>query len=458
MSKLCSHSSQPITAEENELYTVATKALEMAVSEGCTAADLSVDMVDGLSYSVRHGEPETLEKNQDKGLDIRVFMGDQTGVASTTDFSDIAIQRTVKAATAIASVTQGDPCLRLADVSLYPTELSDLDSHHPQNWQADQAAEFAREQAASCEGAALADSRISNTEGASFNAHQGVSLVMNSNGFSGFTRSTRYGLSCSVIAGERDAMQRDFWYDSKRCLDDLDSAVSIGERAARRTLSRLGSRKIKTQQVPVLYDAPVASSLISHFISAINGRAIHKKATFLVDQLDQAVFPDFVQIHQQPHLRRAVGSAHYDADCVATRPLAYIENGVLKSYVLSHYSACKLGLTTTGNAGGVRNLIVDPSSQGELNQSDLLKEMGTGLLVTEMMGFGINGVTGDYSRGAAGFWVENGEIQYPVEEITLSGNLKSMFQNLVAIGSDVDSRGNTRVGSILIDHMMIGGL
>lgn len=452
---LPSHGTTPLSNREQALFDISEKVFEYARLAGCDAADLGLNQLSGAEYSVRHGEPETIERNQDKGLDVRVFIGNQTGSASTTDFSDAAIRSTVEAAASIASVTEGDPCLRLAAPSLNPTDYPDLELHHPSSLSAEELGRFGLEQAIECETAALnADSRISNTEGANFSAHEGVSLVRNSLGFTGFSRSTRYGLSCSVIAGENDAMQRDYWYDSKRDLNTLESAQSIGSEAARRTVSRLNARKITTRKAPILFDATLSPGLLRHLVSAISGHAVYKKASFLAGKIDQILFPEHINIGQSPLIKQGMGSAVYDTDGVATYAQNYVENGRLISYVLSHYSACKLGLEPTGNAGGVHNLSIDHDN---ISREALLGRMDTGLLVTEMMGFGVNNVTGDYSRGAAGFWVEQGEIQYPVHEITLSGNLQAMFSGFSGIANDVNMKGNIQSGSILIDEMTIGG-
>ncbi len=452
---LPSHSKAPLTDRERALFEITEKVFEYAREAKCDAADLGINQLSGAEYSIRNGEPETIERNQDKGLEVRVFIGNQTGSASTTDFSESAIRSTVEAATSIARVTEGDPCLTLADPSLYPLEYPDLELHHPSEMTVEALGQFGLEQAIACEAAALsADKRISNTEGASFSAHEGVSLMRNSLGFSGFSRSTRYGLSCSVIAGDADAMQRDYWYDSQRDLSTLESAQSIGTEAARRTISRLNARKIATCKVPVVFDATQSPGLLRHLISAISGNAVYKKASFLAGKVDQILFPEHFNIGQSPLIKRGMGSAVYDADGVATYAQNYIENGRLISYVLGQYSACKLGLSTTGNAGGVRNLSIN---HDDISREALLKKMHRGLLVTEMMGFGVNNVTGDYSRGAAGFWVENGEIQYPVHEITLSGNLSNMFKGFSGIANDTNMKGNIQCGSLLIDEMTIGG-
>lgn len=452
---LPSHGATPLSDREEALLKISKKVFEYARLAGGDATDLGMNQLSGAEYSVRNGEPETIERNQDKSLDVRVFVGNQTGSASTTDFSDAAIRSTVEAATSIARVTEGDRCLTLANPALNPKDFPDLELHHPSSLSAKDLGRFGLEQAIECEAAALnADPRISNTEGASFSAHEGVSLVRNSLGFTGFSRGTRYGLSCSVIAGKTEAMQRDYWYDSSRDLSSLESAQSIGNEAARRTVSRLNARKIATCKAPILFDSTLSPGLLKHLVSAISGHAVYKKASFLAGKIDQVLFPEHINIGQSPLIKQGMGSAVYDADGVATYAQNYVENGRLISYVLSQYSACKLGLETTGNAGGVRNLSI---SHDSISREELLRKMDTGLLVTEMMGFGVNNVTGDYSRGAAGFWVEHGEIQYPVHEITLSGNLQSMFTGFSGIANDINTKGNIQSGSILIDEMTIGG-
>lgn len=452
---LPSHNKSPLNDQEKVLFDVSEKVFEFAQQFNCNTTDLSLNQVTGGEFAVRHGETETIERHADKSLDVRVFIGDQTGSASTTDFSDEAIKSTVKAAASIAKVTQGDPCLQLANASLYPQDFPDLELHHPSDLSAEQLSQFALNNALECEQAALETSKqISNSEGASFSAHSGIGLMRNSNGFCGFSRGTRYGLSCSVIAGDKEAMQRDYWYDSTRKLANLKSPEYIGKLAAKRAIERLGAQKLTTRRAPVLFDATVAPGLLGHLISAINGNAIYKKSSFLAGKLDQQIFPNHITIEQRPHLLQAMGSSIFDGDGVATKKQSYIEQGVLCRYVLSQYSACKLKMKTTGNAGGVNNLLIN---HDDLDQAALLKKMNKGLLVTEMMGFGVNMVTGDYSRGASGFWVENGAIQYPVHEITLSGNLLFMFKGLSGVANDTNDRGNIQSGSILIDEMTIGG-
>ena len=453
--QLPSHSEQPLTDREQSLHDISEQIFSLTRKAGCTATELSVNQVSGAEYSVRNGEPETIERNQDKNLDIRVFLGDQTGSASTTDFSASALHAAVQAAVSIARVTQGDACQRLADSGLYPKTFPDLQLHHPHGMSAEALGQLALREASACEAAAFAaDSRISNSEGASFSAHEGVSLSRNSNGFTGFSRGTRYGLSCSVIAGQTDGMQRDYWYDSQRRLDSLEDAAAIGTQAAQRASQRLNARKIDTCRAPVIFDATVAPGLLRHLVGALKGSVIHKKASFLADKLETSLFPDHISIGQYPHLTQGMGSAVYDAEGVACREQNYVEDGRLVSYVLSQYSACKLGMRTTGNAGGVRNLRI---TQEEISREELIKRMHRGLLVTELMGFGVNTVTGDYSRGAAGFWIEEGEIQYPVHEITLSGQLPTMYRGIAGIAGDTNTKGNIHSGSILLDEMTIGG-
>jgi len=330
-------------------------------------------------------------------------------------------------------------------------DLSDLDLYHPWDIDIDSAIELGKQ----CEDTARnLDSRIVNSEGASLSSHAGLHIYGNSNGFVGGYPTSRHSLSCSVIGQEGDAMQRDYWYTVGRAAADLEAAEAVGQKAAQRTLGRLGARQISTREAPILFQSDVATSLLRSFTGAIRGAALYRKSSFLLDHLDKQVFPDFVHIHENPHLLKGLGSATFDGEGVATKAKDFISDGFLKSYILGSYSARKLGMQTTGNAGGVRNLAIDP---GTLDLDGLLKKMDTGLLVTEMMGHGVNMVTGDYSRGASGFWVEQGEIQHPVDEITIAGNLKQMFQQLLAVGNDEECRGNIRTGSWLIENMTIAG-
>ena len=434
-----------------ELEAMVKLVLDEAKTCGASAAEAGVSLEAGLSVTVRLGEVETLEYHRDRGVGVTVYFGQRKGSASTSDFAPQALRETVRAACDIARYTSEDDCAGLADAALMAKDIPDLDLCHP--WAIDAAGGI--ELAQRCEAAARdADARITNSEGATLSSHQGLRVYGNSHGFVAGYPSSRHSLSCSVIAGRDEHMQRDYWYDVARRHEDLDSAEHIGRLAAERTLRRLDGRKLGTRQVPVIFAAEIATGLFRSFVSAVRGSSLYRKSSFLLDHLGKPVFPDFVHIHEQPHLRGALGSAPFDSEGVATRARDLIAGGVLQGYVLDSYSARKLGMQTTGNAGGVHNLSVDP---GGLDAEGLLREMGTGLLVTELMGQGVNLVTGDYSRGAAGFWIENGIVQYPVEEITIAGNLKDMFMNIVAIGSDVEHRGNYRTGSVLIERMKVAG-
>ena len=438
--------------DRDKLESLVDELLVEAKKQGATAAEADVSIVTGLSVSVRKGEVETVEHNHDRGLGVTVYIDKCKGSASTSDFSSNAIKETVAAACGIAKYTTGDPYAGLADAALMAKDYENLDLCHP--WALD--AENAIRLGVECETAARElDKKISNTEGANVSTHQGERIYGNSHGFIGSYSTTRHGISCSVIAQEGDAMQRDYWYTSSRVADRLEDAAAVGRKSAERALRRLGGQRIKTGKVPVLYAPEVASGLISHFISAIRGESLYRKTSFLVDSLGKEIFPSFVTISEQPHLKQGLGSAPFDGEGVRTQARDIVSDGIVQGYVLSSYSARRLNMETTGNAGGVRNLTV---SSGDKDFDALLKTMGTGLLVTELMGQGVNQTTGDYSRGAAGFWVENGEIQYPVEEITIASNLKNMFSGIQAIGTDVDYRRNVRTGSILIDEMMVAGI
>ncbi len=426
-------------------------ALENAKKCGASASEAAASLSQGLSVTVRMDDIETVEHTRDRGLAITVFFGERTGSASTSDYSATSVQQTVQAACSIARFTEDDSCHGLADADRLATEFPDLDLYHPWLLTVDEGKEIAL----ACEQAALNyDKKIENSEGATVDSHQGCEVYGNSHGFSGESRKTRHGISCSVIGQANGSMQRDYWYSASRKREDLADAFEIGCIAGERTVRRLGARKLNTCQVPILFEAPVASSLLSHFIGAISGGALYRKASFLLDHLGKSVFPDFVRIHEQPLLPQAMGSAVFDNEGVATTERDIVASGVLKGYVLGSYSARRLGLETTGNAGGVHNLTID---SGDEDLSGLIKTLGRGLLVTELIGFGVNSVTGDYSRGAAGFWVENGEIQFPVEEVTIAGNLKEMFQSIAAIGKDVDTKRNIRCGSILVDNLTVAG-
>ncbi len=440
-----------IQAQLTHIEFLVADCMAEAAKQGATSAEAGISVESGLSVTARLGEVETVEHHRSRGLGLTVYIGQRKGSASTSDLSAQAMRETVAAACRIARHAAEDPCTGLPEADQLATEFPDLDLYYP--WAIE--AEAAIDLAVACENAARAyHADISNSEGASLNTFQGLRVMGNSLGFLHGYASSRHSLSVSVI-GERDQqMQRDDWWTVARDAQDLQSPEAIGRIAAERTIRRLGARSLSTRQCPVIFAADVASSLLGHFIGAIRGGNLYRKSSFLLDQLGKPVFPDFVQIHEQPHLKKALGSVPYDAEGVRTTPHHLVRDGILESYVLSTYSARKLGMTTTGNAGGVHNLIIDP---GTLDQAGLLQQMGTGLLITELMGQGVNLLTGDYSRGAAGFWVENGAIQYPVEEITIAGNLKDMLKNLVAVGNDVDFRSNTRTGSILLDQMTIAG-
>ncbi|BBL56925.1 metalloprotease PmbA [Methylomonas koyamae] len=437
--------------EINRLKDVVQQLLDEARSQGATAAEAAFSVDNGLSVSARLGAVETVEYHCDQGIGVTVYFGKKKGSASTNDISAGSLKETVKAACSIARYASEDEFAGLPDLELLATEFPDLDLNHPWALNAEQAIDVAIE----CENAAREYSpAISNSEGASVNTHQGTRVFGNSLGFLQGYQSSRHSLSCSVLAGSGDSMQRDYWYSVARSPLDLESAAQVGEKAAQRTLARLGARTLGTRQCPVLFAPEMASGLIGALLGAISGGSLYRKSSFLLDSLGTRVLPEFARIHEQPLLKCALGSASYDAEGVATRARDIVCNGILKSYILSTYSARKLGMQTTGNAGGVHNLIVEP---GERDFADMLKLLDTGLLVTELMGQGVNRVTGDYSRGASGFWVENGTIQFPVQEITIAGNLKEMLRNIVAIGKDVDLRGNIRVGSILVERMAIAG-
>jgi PmbA protein len=435
----------------DDLRQMSADVLQLAAAAGATAAEAEISMGIGQNVSVRLDEVETIEYNRDKGMSVTVYFGQRRGHASTSDLSMQALKDTVAAACSIARYTAHDDFCGLADPALMAHEVPDLDLYHPWDISVDDAIVLARR----CEGAALAaDSRINNSEGASVSTYGGLFSYANSNGFNNGYFTSRHSLSCSVIAEQGDNMQRDYWYTSARAATDLESAELVGRKAGERTARRLGAQRLKTAQVPVLFEASVASGLLSHFVSAVSGGNLYRKSSFLLDSLGQQVFAPHVVISEHPHLSRGLASAPFDNEGVVTQSRDLVVDGMLQGYMLSSYSARKLGMTTTGNAGGNHNLIL---KSGEQDFEALLRTMGTGLLVTELLGHGINLVTGDYSRGAAGFWVENGQIQYPVEEITIAGNLKDMFREVVAVGNDVLVQGSKQTGSILIERMTIAG-
>lgn len=434
-----------------DLRDISGDVLKLAEHEGASQAEVAVNESSGYSATVRLGEVETVEHNRDKSLMLTVFFGQRSGSASTSDFSRAALEDTVRAACSIATHIAEDPHAGLPDAGLLATEFPDLDLYAAWDLEVGQAIDLAK----ACEQAARdEDPRITNSEGATVATHSGREVYANSLGFIGDSLGSRHTVSCAVLGSQDNAMQRDYWYTSARHPEDLEDAEQIGRLAARRTVRRLGGRRLSTRQSPVIFEAPVATSLLGHLIGALRGPSLYRKASFLLDQLEQPVFAPGIHIHEQPHLLRGAGSAAYDNEGVATRERHLVSDGILKGYVLDSYSGRKLGMQTTGNAGGVRNLTLD---SGPLDFDGLLGEMNAGLLVTELIGHGVNTVTGDYSRGAAGFWVEDGQIQYPVEEITIAGNLKDIYRKILQVGSDVDIRGNLRTGSVLIDSLTIAG-
>jgi PmbA protein len=442
---------EPPFPEQAQLEDMVEDIIARARRLGADGVEAGVSIDAGISVTVRLGETETLEYNHDRALGLTVYFEHRKGSASTADFAPESIAATVQAACDIARYTSEDACAGLADAARMATGIPDLDLYHPWGLDAGRAIELATE----CEAAALAvDPRIENSEGGTVSSYAGMRVKGNSHGFVGGYRGSHHSFSCSVIGRQGEEMQRDYWSETCRDYRDLPSPALVGRTAGERTLQRLGTQRLSTRETPVVFAAEVARSLFGNLVNAITGSSLYRNASFLLDHLGKPVFPAFMHIHEQPLLKKALGSAPYDAEGVATRARDIVTDGILQGYVLNSYAACKLGMQTTGNAGGVRNLTIDP---GKHDLDGLLREMDTGLLVTDLIGFGVNIVTGDYSRGAAGFWVEGGEIQYPVDEITVAGNLKDMFMGIVAVGNDVDMRGNTRTGSVLIDRMMVAG-
>jgi len=433
------------------LQQLAEDVLKHARDKGATACEVDVSEGFGQSVGVRCDEVETIEFNRDKGVGITVYAGQRKGYASTSDFSSQALRETVEAAINIARFTAEDDCAGLADAALMAKDCPDLDLFHPWALSVEEAIETARR----CEQAAFdASPQISNSEGASISTQQAQFVSANSLGFMGGYPTSRHYISCSVIAGEQDAMQRDDWYTTHRDAAQLDDPQRVGRIAAERAVARLGGRKVKTGEFPVLFEAPLAAGLLGSLVHAASGGALYRKSSFLLDHLGKRVMPEFVQISERPHIKCGLGSSAFDSDGVATRNREVVTDGILQGYFLSTYTARKLGMQTTGNAGGSHNLIIQP---GELDLDGLLAQMGRGLFVTELLGHGINYVTGDYSRGAAGYWVENGKIAHPVEEITIAGNLKAMLAGIQAVGKDVQVRGSKQTGSILLDRMTVAG-
>ncbi len=443
------------THTQDQLKQLARDVLAFAREQGATDASVEISEGSGLSVSVRKGNIETIEQNKDKGLGVTVYVGQRRGNASTSDFSTSSLKATVEAAANIARFTAEDDCAGLPDADLLELAPRDLRLFYPWQISTEEAVELAKR----CENAAFeVDKRITNSEGASVYVQQSHFVGANSRGFIGGYPFSRHTISVAPIAGKGNQMQRDDWYTSSRNPKELAKPEKVGRYAAERALARLNARKLNTRTCPVLFEAPLAAGLLGAFVQAVSGGALYRKSTFLLDTLGKQVFPSHIQIVEDPHLIGAVGSAPFDEEGVKTVRRKVIADGVLQGYFLSSYSARKLGMQTTGNAGGSHNLeIVSKDTRRSDDFAGMLRKLGTGLLITELMGQGVNYVTGDYSRGASGYWVENGVIQYPVEEITIAGNMREMFQQIVAVGNDTLVRGNKTTGSILIEKMVVAG-
>ena len=439
----------------DNLKTLIHDSLNFAKKHGATAAEMNAVSSDGFTVNVRLGEIDTVEYHRDKGFDITVYMGEQQGCASTTDLSEKAIQNAIIKACSIAKATGADPCHGLAEANLVAREYPNLDLYYPWDIDVSQAVTLAQQ----CENAGREfNAGITNSEGASVSKHEGLYVYGNTHDFIGDYRSSRHSVHCVLLAENKVThdKERDYEFTVARDPRELASVDLIGRKAAEKTLARLNGQKLSTRHAPVVFAPHVACGLLGHFTAAVRGSNIYRQSSFLAGYLGKKVFPDFVSITENPHVLKAIGSAPFDTEGVLTQSRDFIKQGILESYILDSYSARKLGLTTTGNAGGVRNLEIKVDDKNKI-PDNILKKMGSGLLVTEVMGQGVNIMTGDYSRGAAGFWVENGEIQYPVHEITIASTLPEMFSNIIAVGQDVDKRGHIWSGSVLIDSMKIAG-
>lgn len=435
----------------NQMQSLANDILQEAARCGAHQAEVGIGANKGFSVSAREGDVESVEYNQDKIIEINVYFGKRSGSASISDIRPEAVRAAVEAACHIAKFTDEDPAAGLAEREEIAKHYPTLDLNYPWSISVEKAIELA----IACEREAVAyDKRIMSAEEVSVGTGEALDVYANSNGFMGFYPHTRHEISCVLIAKQGEDMQRDLSYTISIDPEQLESISHVAKQAVERTVMRLGAKQLPTTKAPVIFFAEEARSLFGHFVSAMSGGSLYRKSSFLVDHLGKKIFPSFMHIQEQPHLSRGLGSAPFDNDGVATRPNVFVEDGVLRNYSLSVYSARKLGMQTTGNSGGVHNLII---KHGDKDLKALLKTMGKGLLITEMMGQGVNIVTGDYSRGAAGFWIENGEIQYPVHEITVAGKLQDMYMRIAEIGNDVDVRGGIRTGSVLIDEMMIAG-
>ena len=443
------------TYSQDQLKQFAQDVLQFARAKGATDAVVEISEGTGLAVGVRRGKIETIEQNKDKGIGVTVFIGQQRGNASSSDFSRRSLEDTVEAAYNIARFTAPDDCAGLPDAHMLEMHPPELKLFHPWKISSDEAIALALQ----CENAAFAvDPRIKNSEGAGVHASQSHFVAANSIGFMGGYASSRHSISVAPIAGRGAHMQRDYWYSSTRNPKKLADPAQIGRYAAERALSRLNARKLDTRKCPVLFEAPLAIGLVGALVQAVSGAALYRKSTFMADSLGKTIFPAHIQLAEDPHIIGAAGSSPFDGEGVKTQARNVVRNGVLEGYFLSTYSARKLGMQTTGNAGGSHNLsFTSDLTRGRDNFAAMLKKMGTGLLVTELMGQGVNYLTGDYSRGASGFWVENGVIQYPVEEITIAGSLAEMFMQIVAVGADTITRGTKQTGSILIESMTVAG-
>lgn len=435
----------------DRLAELSQRLLARARALGATQAEVSCSEERGLNVSVRMGEVETVESSNDRGIAVTVYFGQRKGSASTADLHESSLEATVEQACAIARYTEDDAAAGLADAELMAREFPDLDTWHPWRLDADEAVELAL----ACEAAGRdSDPRVANSDGASFGSGESLSVYANSHGFIGRERETQHSLGLALIAGHGEQMQRDGWYSIGLARDDLETPVAIGRRAAERAVSRLQPRTVATGEYPVLFSAEVARSLLGHLLGAVSGGALYRKASFLLDSVGIRLFPEWLSINERPLLLHGLRSSAFDADGVATRDNPLVVDGVLHRYILGSYSARKLGLQTTANAGGVHNLQVSANA-GSL--AEMARGMGRGLLVTELMGQGVNGVTGDYSRGAAGFWIEDGQVAFPVDELTIAGNLRTMFAAIEAVGSEVDPRSHIRTGPILVGRMTVAG-
>ena len=440
-----------LQAQELELREAVEFALQIAKKAGA-AAEVGVTKVSGLSVSTRLMNTENIEFNNDGSLGISVYLGQRKGNASTSDLQPKSIQQAVESALGIAKYTSEDECAGLADKNLMAFDAPDLDLYHEADISVDEAVEMAK---TAEESALNVSERIVNSEGATFNSHSGVRVYGNTHGMLQSYLSSRYSLSCSVIAAYEEQLERDYEYTVSRELDALSSPIWVGQQAAIKAEDRLNPQKIATCEVPVIFYNEVATGLIGHLAGAISGGALYRKSSFLLDKLGTQVLPSWFEISERPHLRKQLASSAFDSEGVRTQDREIITDGILQTYLMTSYSGRKMGLPSTGHAGGIHNWLVKPNRSGGLNT--LLAEMGTGLLVTEFLGSAINPVTGEYSRGAAGFWVENGEVQYPVAEITIAGQLQEMYQQIIAVGDDIEHRSNIQTGSILLEKMKVSG-